>query len=467
MDRFLFRHVLTAALVLPGLFALAACTEAAAAPEKKAEAGRSSRAHGRGNSDARRGEDRVLKDAKRMIDQGRNTFRFDTFGDEDFWGRTLRLHEAIEGTALGGVATPDLGFDGVSPRTALAVGLKVDVERLSEALIEALEAGKVDLDSPATTVALLGLNAVVGVTGVPDGNGGLRTIGIQCALCHSTVDDSLAKGIGQRLDGWANRDLDVGVIISLAPDLSVPAKLLGTDQATVRQVLRSWGPGKFDAALLMDGKASDGAKTSATLIPPAFGLAGVNLSTYTGWGSATYWNAFVANLEMHGKGTFHDPRLDNVAKFPVAAANRFGHVSGGADLITPKLAALQFYQLALQPPQPPRGSFDEAAAERGKRVFEGQARCTQCHVPPLFTEPGWNQHTGAEIGIDDHQAARSPDGRYRTAPLRGLFSHAKGGFYHDGRFATLDDVVTHYDTHFGLRLSGAQRADLVQYLLSL
>ena len=455
-------HVLTAGLILSGLVALVAagsCSQGAAAPENAQRALRSAEA-----SDQR---DPVVRDAARVIEEGRRTFRFDTFGDEDFWGATLRLHEAIEGSALGGVATSDLGLDGVSPKTALAVGLKVDVDALPKSLVDALQAGKVDLGSPATTVALLGLNAVVGVTGVPNGKGGLRTMGIQCSLCHSTVDNSFAPGIGHRRDGWANRDLNVGVIASLAPDLSVVAKLLGTDQATVRKVLRSWGPGKFDAELFIDGKAFNGSQSAATLLPPAFGLAGVNLHTWTGWGSVTHWNAFVANLEMHGKGTFYDPRLDDAARFPVAARNKFGHVRNDPDLVTPKLAALHFYQLALRAPSPPEGSFDEEAAERGKRVFEGKARCTQCHVAPLFTEPGWNLHTGAEIGIDDFQANRAPDKRYRTSPLRGLFTHIKGGFYHDGRFATLEDVIAHYDSTFALGLTTAQKSDLAQYLLSL
>lgn len=458
------RHILTAGLILPGLVGLLvanSCSQGAAAPVSAQRTSLRS-------AEDRDHRDPVARDAARMIEEGRRTFRFDTFGDEDFWGGTLRLHEAIEGSALGGVATPDLGLDGVSPKTALAVGLKVDVDALPESLVDALQAGKVDLGSPATTVALLGLNAVVGVTGVPNDKGGLRTMGIQCALCHSTVDNSLAPGIGHRRDGWANRDLNVGVIVSLAPDLSVVAKLLGTDQATVRKVLRSWGPGKFDAELFMDGKAfrPDG-KSAATLIPPAFGLAGVNLHTWTGWGSVTHWNAFVANLEMHGKGTFFDPRLDDATKFPIAAKAGFGNVRNTPDLITSKLADLHFYQLALRAPRPPEDSFDEEAAERGKDVFEGQARCTQCHVAPLFTEPGWNLHTGAEIGIDDFQANRAPDGRYRTSPLRGLFTHTKGGFFHDGRFATLGDVIAHYDSTFALGLTAAQKSDLAQYLLSL
>ncbi len=338
------------------------------------------------------------------LSEGRHIFRFDTFGDEAFWGDTLLLHKAIEGSALGGVGP------GVSPKTALAVGLKVDVDALSKATVDALKADKVNLDDPAVTVALLTSNAVVGVTGFSDRKGGLRTLGIQCAFCHSTVDNSLAPGIGHRLDGWPNRDLNVGAIVGLSPDLSAVATLLGVDKETVRnKVLASWGPGKFDAELFLDGKAfrPDG-KSAATLIPAAFGLAGVNLHTYTGWGSIPYWNAFVAILEMHGKGNFYDPRLDDPNKFPVAARERFGHVKADPDLVTSKLAALHAYQLSLQAPRPPEDSFDEDAATRGQKLFAGKANCAQCHVAPLYTEPGWNMHTGAEIGIDTFQADRSP-----------------------------------------------------------
>jgi mono/diheme cytochrome c family protein len=356
----------------------------------------------------------------------------------------------------------------VSPATALAVGLKVDVDALPAALIAALKQGKVDLNSPATTLALLKLNSVVGLTGFFNEQGTLRSVGIQCALCHSTVDNSFAQGIGHRLDGWANRDLNVGAIVALAPNLKPDADRLGVDQATVRAVLNSWSPGHFDAELFLDGKAfrPDG-KTAAVLIPPAFGLAGVNLHTWTGWGSVTYWNAFVANLEMHGKGTFFDPRLNDATQFPVAAAAGFGNVRNTPDLITPKLADLQFYQLGITAPKPPKGSFDENAAARGKELFEGQAKCATCHVLPLFTEPGWNMHTAEEIEVDDFQANRAPDKRYRTAPLKGLWTHTKGGFYHDGRFATLDDVVQHYNSFFALGLSDAQAHDLVEYLKSL
>jgi hypothetical protein len=277
---------------------------------------------------------------------GRKTFRFDTFGDEAFWGDTLKLHQAVAGAKQGGVGP------GVSPKTALAVGLKVDIDALPQSVVDGLKNGTVDVTDPATTVALLNLNAVVGVTGFSGTDGKLRSMGIQCALCHSTVDDSFAPGIGHRLDGWANRDLNVGAIIALAPDLSVLTNPLAVDAATVRTVLNSWGPGKFDAQLSLDGKAfrPDG-KSAAVLIPPAFGLAGVNLGTSTGFGSTTYWNAFVANLEMHGKGTFSDPRLNDATQFPVAAKAGSGAVHNDSDLITTKLAALHFYQLAIPAPQ--------------------------------------------------------------------------------------------------------------------
>jgi len=404
----------------------------------------------------------VHSSADRMMKEGQQVFRFDTFDDQTFWGDALRLHQAIEGTKFGGVGP------GLSPNAALSVGLKVDVDALPASLIEQLMQGKVNLDDPAVTLALLKLNSVVGVTGFFNPDGSLKSVGIQCAFCHSTVDNSLTQGIGHRLDGWANRDLNVGDIVSLAPNLQPFADLLGADQATVRKVLQSWGTGHFDAELALDGKAfrPDG-KTSAVLIPPAFGLAGVNLHTWTGWGSVTYWNAFVANLEMHGKGTFYDPRLDNAAQFPVAAKAGFGHVKNTPDLITPRLAALHFYQLALPAPVPPKGSFDEDAAKRGEAVFNGSGMCSTCHVPPLYTEPGWNMHTASEVCVDTFQADRAPDQRYRTSPLNGLWTHAKGGFYHDGRFGTLLDVVTHYDSCLGLGLLDQDKSDIVEFLKSL
>ena len=414
-------------------------------------------------SDDRSFDKTISRNAKDLFSRGRETFRFDTFGDEHFWGDTLKLHQAIEGTRFGGVG------GGISPATALSLGLKVDVDALPATLVDAIRAGKVNLDDPANTLALLRLNAVLGI--VPIGTnraGGMQSMGVTCALCHSNVDNSFAPGIGHRLDGWANRDLNVGAIVAAAPDLSVVAALLQVDQATVRAVANSWGPGKFDAELFLDGKPFrlDG-KTAATLIPPAFGLAGMNQHTYTGWGSVPYWNAFVANLEMHGSGTFFDPRLDDAAKFPVAARAGMGHTRADEDKVTAKLAQLQFYQLAIPAPAAPEGTFDRRAAARGQTLFNARANCSSCHVAPLFSEPGWAMHTGAEIGIDDFQASRSPDGRYRTTPLKGAWSHAKGGYYHDGRFATLLEVVKHYNDTFSLHLRDAEMNDLVEYLKSL
>ena len=354
---------------------------------------------------------------------------------------------------------------GVSPKTALSVGLKVDADALPAALKKQLAAGKVDLDDPATTVALLKLNAVVGVTAFANPDGSVKSMGIQCAFCHSTVDDTFAPGIGKRLDGWANRDLNVGAIVSLAPNHKPFTDLLGVDVDTVKKVLASWGPGRFDAELDKDGKAfrPDG-KQAGTLIPPAFGLAGVNLHTWTGYGSVPYWNAYVAATEMHGAGRFFDARLDNKDQFPVAAKSGAGNTRSANDRTTAKLAALHFYQLSIPAPKAPAGSYDHAAFERGKTVFNGKGTCANCHVPPLYTEPGQNLHAPSEVGVDSFQADRSPTGMYRTAPLAGLWTHQKGGFYHDGRFATLPDVVNHYDAHFKLNLSEADKKDLVEYL---
>jgi hypothetical protein len=415
------------------------------------------------DNDGNKGTDaQVRENVGRLIDEGRHTFRYDTFGDETFWGDKLKLHLAIAGAKQGGVGP------GVSPATALSVGLKVDVNALPEALRMQIAAGKVDLTDPAVTLALLKLNAVVGVTGIFDNAGRIASMGIQCALCHSTVDNSFAQGIGRRLDGWANRDLNVGAIVALAPDLSLPAQLLGVDQSTVRTVLNTWGPGKFDAELFLDGKPfQPSGRSAAVLIPPAFGLAGVNLGTWTGFGSTTYWNALVANLEMHGKGTFYDPRLNDPVQYPVAVKAGSNDVRNDPDLITSKLAALHFYQLAIPAPKPSVDSMQNQAALRGKEIFTGRAQCARCHVPPLFTEPGYNMHTPEEIGIDDFQSSRSPTKMYRTAPLKGLFTHEKGGFYHDGRFPTLQAVVDHYDNLFGTGLTQQEKDDLIAYLKTL
>jgi hypothetical protein len=412
------------------------------------------------SGDADEFDDAIKENSKELFEKGRAVFRYETFGDEVFWTDKLQLHRAIADEKHGGIGK------GLSPKEALAAGLKVDLAIVPKFLRRKIQEGKF-LDDPWVTLQLLKVNAVVGVVGKFDGNGNLKTIGITCASCHSTVKD--ASGIGKRLDGWPNRDLNVGAIIAMSPDLSAFTKLLNTDEATVRKVLTSWGPGKFDALLNLDGKAfrPDG-KTAATLIPEAFGHAGHNLHTWTGgWGNVTYWNAYVANLELQGQGNFYDPRLMDSKLYPVASKAGFGNKRSDSDHVSSKLAALQFYQLAIPPPKAPDGSYDKAAAMRGEIVFNTKAKCASCHVPPLFAEPGWNTHTAEEICIDDFQSNRSPGKSYVTQGLKGLWAHMKGGFYHDGRFATLMDVVNHYDDCKKLRLTASEKGDLVEYLKSL
>ena len=432
-----------------------------------------------------------------LFGQGKQVFRFDTFGDEDFWGGQLQLQKAIEGANLGGVGP------GVSPKTALTVaGLKVDVDALPNDLQNKLKQGRVDLDSPATTLALLKLNAVVGVKGFFDSGGSLSSVGITCAICHSTVDDSFAPGIGHRLDGWPNQDLNVGLVVSLAPNLAPMAQqVLGSSSPaaidTLKQVLLSWGPGYYDAEVNIDGIGfkqdaegntligSDGKpESAATRIPAAYGHLGENFHTWTGYfGDVTYWNAYVANLQMHGNGNFNDSRFEFIdpttgqPKYPAALRGSFNRLRHTPDEVTSKLAALHYYQLSLKAPTPPPGSFDAAAAARGEQVFNGQAHCSDCHMPPLYTDAGFNAHTPAEIcltnskgEIDTFQADRGPrglnPGTLVTPQLAGLWSRSKRGFYHDGRFPTLLDVVNHYNSCFSLGLSDQQKSDLVQFLNS-
>ena len=409
--------------------------------------------------------------ALRMVEEGKHIFRFDTFGDEQFWTDQLRLNEAVEM---------------LSPRAALGLGLKVDSEALPRNIIQAIRRGQINLDDPAVTLQLLRLNSVVGVIGSFDSAGHLSSVGLTCAVCHSTVDDSVAPSIGRRIDGLANRDLNVGAIIAAAPNLQPMVQLLQIvdptiDEQTVRLVLGTWGPGRFDAELFLDGKAfqPDG-RPGATLLPNARGLAGFNLHTWTGgWGTVNYWNAFVANLDMHGVGTFFDERLDNPDQFPIAAAAHLGHVSTDPDddQVTSKLPALQFYQLALPSVKPREGiDFDPAAAERGDQLFSGKANCNSCHREPLWTEPGWNAHTPEELRIDRFEADRSPDHTYKTMNLAGIFVRERGlfmrpenagRFYHDARFQTLRDVVDSYNKRFQLGLTDSESNDLVEYLKSL
>jgi len=394
--------------------------------------------------------------------EGREVFRYETFGDEAFWGGRLGLHRAIAGAANGGVGA------GVSPATALALGLKVDAEALPRSLQNQLRRGRVDLNDPATTLALLKLNAVIGLTGFFDESGQMASVGIQCALCHSTVDDSFAPGIGRRLDGWPSRDLDVGTIVSVAPDLSFFTDALAVSDATVRSVLQGWGPGKFDAFLHLDGKAArpDGGP-SAVLIPPLFSLQGVGLMTWNGFSGLNAWVPLVINLEMFGQGIFSDRRLANAAQFPIAAANGFSRVRNTPDLVTPKLAALLTYVEAIETPPAPAGSYDADAAVRGELLFTGKARCSNCHVPPLYTLPGFNSVPATTIGIDSFQADRSPNLGYRPPPLRGVFTRQKGGFFHDGRFPTVNDVVAHFNVQFNLQLTAEEASDLAEFVKSL
>lgn len=398
----------------------------------------------------------------RLVEEGKRIFRYDTFGDEEFWSGVLHIDKAILGEELGGYGP------GVSPSTALQVGLKVDSEALPAEIVAAVQAGDVDLNDPGTTLALLKLNAVVGVKGTFNDKGEMTQIGITCAVCHSTVDDSFAPGIGKRLDGWPNRDLNVGAIISLTNNAEPIANLLHVDEATLRSVLSAWGPGKFNAGLMVDGIAlrPDGS-VAANLLPAAYGLTKDSYATYTGWGDVTYWNAFVANIEMHGLGTFSDARLNNSTKYPIATENKFYDIKNENDLISSKLPALLEYQISLETPVPPAGSYDEQAAERGEKIFNGKAECLTCHSGPTYSDAENNLHTPEEIGIDSFEADRSPTGMYRTTPLRGAWARANGGYYHDGRFETLDDVVNHYNDHFKLNLSNAEKKDLVHYLKSL
>ncbi len=355
---------------------------------------------------------------------GECIFRHDTFGDEQLWTDVLRLHEVVQE---------------LPPTAALAVGLKVDAEAVPMEVL-----ASADLEDPATTVALIELDAVVGVHGeVEDGT--ITKVGITCALCHSTVDDSVTAGIGKRLDGWPNRDLDPGAIIALTPGLPALADQLGVAPAAAKDALESWGPGRYDARFNQD------TESAPVLLPPAYGLRDVALETYTGEGEVSYWNAYVAVTQMGAQGSFEDERLGI-------------DISSDPDRVTPILPALRDYQFSLEPPAPPEGSFDPDAAARGKVVFEGQGTCASCHAGSSFSDAP-TLHAASEIDMEPDEARRSVTGMYRTTPLRGAWQHPP--YFHDGSAATLLDVVEHYDEVLELGLTPDQRADLEQYLLSL
>jgi hypothetical protein len=394
------------------------------------------------------------------VAEGKEIFRHDTFGDEALWTDVLKLDKAILGEANGGFGT------GLSPATALSIGLKVDVEALPESILEGIADGSVDLNDPLTTVALLSLDAVVGVKGGFDNDGKLTSTGISCALCHSTVDNMFSPGIGVRLDGWANKDLNVGAILGFVENKAL-ADILSVDVETFNSVVNNWGPGRFAPVLLMDGKVTKPNGDLATIvIPPAYGLQGVTHETYTGWGEISYWNRFIGVLDMGGQGNFSDPRLNDPDKFPLAVDRGLYDITVDTDLVDQKLESLLAYQLSLLAPIPDPGLYNETAAIRGKALFEGKAECTSCHPGPVFADN--ILHTPEEIGIDDFEANRSPTGMYRTPPLRGMLIKSNGnGFFHDGRFTTLNEVVDHYNNHFKLKLSDDEQIDLVEFLKAL
>lgn len=394
-----------------------------------------------------------------LVEEGKNIFRFDSFGDEAFWSGALELDKAILGEANGGFGP------GLSPASALGLGLKVDSSALPQEVIDGITSGTIDLEDPATTVALLSLDAVLGVKGNFDASGNLSSVGINCALCHSTVDNSFAPGIGSRIDGWPNRDLNVGAIIASANTTPL-AELIGVDDTTAKSVLNQWGVGRFPGGFLLDGIAADpNGNITPTLIPAAFGLQGIDPVSYTGYGSLSFWINFVAVVELGGQGNFVDPRLNNAEQFPIAVKRGSFNVQVEEDLVTPKLAALTEYILSLSAPTPPEGSYNEEAAIRGQSLFNGKANCFSCHAGATFADN--ILRSPEEIGIDDFEANRAPSGKYRTPPLRGLFAKEKGGYYHDGRFLTLDDVVGHYNDFFELELTNQEQGDIVEYMKAL
>ena len=413
-----------------------------------------------GSSDAGGDAGSPCRSFSNLVAQGKTTFRFDTFGDEAFWTDKLKLNTAIAGSAHDGGVGP-----GLSPKAALGLGLKVDADALPSALAQQIQAGQVNLDDPATTLALLDLNAIVGIKGkLSADKNSLASLGITLRSLPFDGRQFLLAGNWKAARWLAQSRFDVGAIISLAPDLSPFTMLLGVDDATVRTVLAAWGPGKFDAELILDGKGfrPDG-KTAATLIPAAYGLAGREFAYVHRLGLDPVLECVRGHSRDARKRKLLRPAPRRRDPLPSRGRAKLGHVTSTSDLVTGKLDELHVYQLSLPAPEPAPGSFDSVAAARGQALFNGAAKCAQCHTPPTYTEPGWNMHTAEEIGIDDFQAQRSPDGRYRTTPLGGVASRSKGGFYHDGRFATFREVVDHYDTLQSLALTEAQKNDLSSF----
>lgn len=450
-----------------------------------------------------------------VVAAGEQTFRHDTFGDETFWTDVLRMNEVIEAA--------------VDPLTAASVGLKIDADALPPSVVQGIQDGSIPLDDPQTTLALLSLDAVVGAKGEvsegPDGKLVLNRFGVTCALCHSTVSKDvhvlaggktdLAGIVGHRLDGWTNRDLRPGTIISLSPALT------GAQAAEYASWAKLFGPGFYDPRINVntdpgsnpavdpDIDANVAAYKAAggipVVIPPAYGLLGVSKSTFTGDGDVAhepvgpvaYWNRYVGVTQMHGHGAFFDRRLIINGK-PLHVDHREGD-----DRITPVLPQLEAYQWSIPAPSLAQdgaswgvaSDLNADAVTRGRAVFKGQARCATCHSGPLFTDVNtFGLHPANDsVALDKNYPRFSATKRWRVTPLRGLWQHPP--YFHDGsgRFdskmgtcvdgsdigtlAAASDrvrqdlacVVNRYNDRKerNLGLDDAQRADLVEYLKSL
>ncbi|MEO8859270.1 MAG: hypothetical protein ABI343_19975 [Burkholderiaceae bacterium] len=457
-----------------------------------------------------------------VVTAGQQTFRYDTFGDETFWTDTLKMNKVIE-TA-------------VDPLTAASVGLKIDVSALPADVVKGVVDGTIPLNDPQTTLALLSLNAVVGVKGQVskgvDGKLHLDRVGITCALCHSTVSKdlqvtapdpanpagpriSLAGIVGERLDGWPNRALQPGTIISLSPALTAVQKAEYASWAT------KFGPGFYDPRINVNTDpgsnpavgpnidanvaAYKAAGGIPVVIPPAFGLVGLSKSIFTGDGDTAhepagptaYWNRYVGVAQMHGHGTFFDERIIINGK-PLNVDHRVGD-----DLITAILPQLEAYQWSIAAPAigthgtkwAVASDLDTQAVTRGKAVFEGPAKCSSCHSGSSFTDVNtFGLHpASASVALDKNYIKFSATKQWRTTPLKGIWTHPP--YFHDGSGALntttakcmdgsdigslagaadrvrqdLACVVNRYNDpkQLNLGLTDAQRVDLVEYLKSL